>query len=197
MVSRHTSTRPGGFIDIPFGTSDLRCYNLARLHCIHPTPSFASAVQLLERGSGLTSQAKSSLFELSISLEEEIISVDRFDVDTLAQQVDKLTLASKRALFAERIPKPVFFDTAFNYIDLPMDELLVLAGKQEAKPKVTEAPVQAVANVAEKVIPGAGQAVKSAANAVKSRTTRETTPAVEEPVEEKPKGWLGGWFGRK
>jgi hypothetical protein len=59
--------------------------------------------------------------------------------------------------------------------------------------------VQAVVNVAEKIIPAAGDAVKTAASAVKGRTTREATPAVEDESAEggQKKGWLGGWFGRK
>jgi signal recognition particle subunit SRP68 len=177
-----------------------RCYYLARLHCIHPTPSYASAVQLLERASRLISTAKSSLFELGIPLEENITELSRQDVTELAKRIDALSLASKRALFAERVPKPVFFDTAFNYIDIPMDDLLVLAGKQEAKPKAAAAPVvQKVAQVADKIVPGTSETVKGAVNAAK-RATREATPAVDESgggEEGKPKGWLGGWFGRK
>ena len=90
----------------------------------------------------------------------------------------------------------MFFDTAFNYIDMPMDDLLVLAGKQPAS-AASAAPLQKVTQAAAQVVPAAEEAVKSAVNAVKSRATRETTPAVEEQSEgEKPKGWLGGWFGR-
>lgn len=178
-----------------------RCYHLARLHCIHPAPSYASAVQLLDRAARLVTQSKSSLFELGIPLEEEIITLKEADVSELASRIDALSLASKRALFGDCIPKPVFFDTAFNYIDIPMDDLLVLAGKEEAKPAAAPAVpvVQKVAQVAEKVAPKAAETVKSAVGAVK-RTTREATPAVGDDEEEdgaKPKGWLGGWFGRK
>jgi signal recognition particle subunit SRP68 len=170
---------------------------LARLQCIHPSPSYASAVQLLERSSRLISSSRSSLFELGIPLEEEIVVLKAEQVDLLAKQIDALNLSAKRALFAERIPKPVFFDTAFNYIDMPMDELLVLAGKRSATAAAPVAPLQKVAEVAAQAVPAAEEAVKSAVNAVKSRATRETTPAVEEQSEGgKPKKWLGGWFGR-
>ena len=173
-----------------------RCYHLARLHCIHPSPSYASAVQLLERSSRLVSQSRSSLFELGITLQEEIIPLNAEQVVTLSKQIDALNSAAKRALFSERVPKPVLFDTAFNYIDMPMDDLLVLAGKQPAS-AASAAPLQKVTQAAAQVVPAAEEVVKSAVNAVKSRATRETTPAVEEQSEgEKPKGWLGGWFGR-
>jgi hypothetical protein len=72
-----------------------------------------------------------------------------------------------------------------------MDELLVKAGREPAK---VETP--ALASVAESVV----QSVEKAAEEVKKTVvgrerTRESTPAVESQ-EEKPKGWLGGWFGR-
>lgn len=157
-------------------------------------------MQLLERSSRLVAQARSSLFELGIELQEEIITLSPSDLDSLNTRVLALSSAAKRSLFSERVPKPVFFDTAFNYIDLPMDELEVLAGKKKAAP-VTAAAADAVEKVAqtvEKVVPAAASgAVKSAVNTVKSRQTREATPAAEEEqTDGKPKGWLGGWFGR-
>lgn len=153
-------------------------------------------MQLLERSSRLISQSRSSLFELGIPLEEEIIPLTAEQVETLSKQIAALNNSAKRALFAERIPKPIFFDTAFNYIDMPMDDLLVLAGKQPA-PAASAAPLQKITQTAAATVPAAEQAVNSAVNAVKSRATRETTPAVEEqPEGGKPKGWLGGWFGR-
>lgn len=145
----------------------------------------------------MVTQSKTSLFELGIPLEEEIITLKASDVADLGSRVAALSSAAKRALFAERIPKPVFFDTAFNYIDVPMDELLVLAGKEKAKPEPAAPIVEMAAQVVEKVAPAATQTVKSAVNTVK-RATREATPAVDSDTEtEKPKGWLGGWFGRK
>ena len=164
-----------------------RCYHLARLHCIHPTPSFASAIQLLSRASLFSRQVTASLFDTDTPVQEEIIPLPRSDVDGLTSRIESLHFAARRALFAERMPKPVFFDTAFNYIDMPLDELLVLAGKKSAEPTVTE-------KMAEVMMP----AVKSV---VGKDWTREATPSGEESGEaggkgEKPKGWLGGWFGR-
>jgi signal recognition particle subunit SRP68 len=140
----------------------------------------------------LIAQARTSLFDPSFPLQEEIISLPESTVADLESQIKALDLAAKRALFAERVAKPVFFDNAFNYIDLPMDELLVKAGREPAK---AETPV--VASVAESVV----QKVEKAAEEVKKTVvgrerTRESTPAAEAQQEEKPKGWLGGWFGR-
>ena len=166
-----------------------RCFHLARLHCIHPTPSYASAVQLLSRAFLSTLQARSSLFEPDIPLQETIVEVTPTSMDELSSNIDKLDLAAKRALFAERVAKPVFFDTAFNYIDMPLDELLVLAGKQEAAP--------ATAVVTEKVKEAAVPVVESVKKVVGRERSREATPAGDEPkAGEKPKGWLGGWFAR-
>jgi signal recognition particle subunit SRP68 len=165
-----------------------RCFNLARIHCIHPSPSYSSAVQLLSRAIDLVQQAQTSLFDSHAELQETIVPLSPSSVQDLSTNIKTLDLAAKRALFAERVTKPVFFDTAFNYIDLPMDELLVLAGKE--KPKQEEGSIEkaetVVAEVAKRAVGG-------------REKTRETTPAVEmEKGEEgKPKGWLGGWFGRK
>ncbi|KAK4688255.1 signal recognition particle subunit SRP68, partial [Tremellales sp. Uapishka_1] len=162
-----------------------RCYHLARLHCIHPQPSFSSAIQLLSRSSLLVRQAHASLYEdVDTPIQEEVIPLSETQLKDIGDRIEKLELAAKRALFAERVEKPVFFDTAFNYIDLPMDELLVLAGKKEK----STAPASVV-EVVKKTLIG-------------RERTRETTPAPldekkdEETQEGKPKGWLGGWFGR-
>lgn len=120
------------------------------------------------------------------------------DVDALEAKTSALDLAAKRALFAQTTPKPVFLDTAFNYIDMPMDELLVLAGKKEKQPITASILPQAVQATAEK----AEQVVQDVKKSVVGREkTREATPAPDAGDEEegkgKPKGWLGGWFGRK
>lgn len=76
---------------------------------------------------------------------------------------------------------------AFNYIDLPIDELQRLAGNGE---KVQVATVKTQEKEVE---------IKPVENMKKSRDSRETTPAVDsqEEKQEGKKGWLGGWFGRK
>lgn len=168
----------------------IRCYHLARLHCVHPTPSYASAVQLLERSSRNVSSARDALS--TGGLKEEIVPLTTDQVDELGAKVDALALAAKRALFAHTVTKPVFYDSAFNYIDLPMEDLLDLAGKGLPKvdaPKPIAAPVPVPA--------------KAAAKAVPAREKREATPQPTPAEEEEApaaggakKGWLGGWFGR-
>lgn len=177
--------------------SATRCYHLARLHCVHPAPSYASAVQLLERSARNVKTARNALKEGDLL--EEIVPLKAEEVDTLGEKVDALALAAKRALFAHTVTKPVFYDSAFNYVDLPMEDLLDLAGKglpkvaspkqvkQEAKPQIA-APVAVPAKVAK------------ATPALREKT-REATPQPAEEEEEASqqqgkKGWLGGWFGR-
>ena len=129
-----------------------------------------------------------SLFESEIVIQEIVITVHRTTIDELSSRIRALDLTAKRALFAERIPKPVFFDTAFNYIDMPMDELLVLAGKRTAM----------VTPVSEKIAEAVAPAVK---RVMGREITKETMPGIDEKEGggengEKPKAWLGGWFGR-
>lgn len=143
-------------------------------------------------------QAELNLVNPPFDLEEQIIELPSGATKDLGSRVETLALAAKRALFAERVSKPVFYDTAFNYIDLPMDDLLVLAGKQEKVERKPEPVAAAVAAAATVVKDKAVEQVKKAAAVAapgQNRTTRETTPAVTD-AEGKPKGWLGGWFGR-
>lgn len=174
-------------------TDEYRCYHLARLHCLHPTPTYSSAVQLLERCHQLISTSKTALLDPSFPLQEEIIKLPESSLTDLEARIKSLDLAAKQALFAERMPKPVFFDNAFNYIDLPMDELMIKAGRQPAE---TAPKVQAAETVAATVVHQVEKAAGEVKNVVVGRErTREATPATEAQGE-KPKGWLGGWFGR-
>lgn len=163
-----------------------RCYHLARSHCIHPTPSYASAVQLLERADKFTQQASDAQ---EGEVEEEVVHLTKEQVDDLAKKVSALEHAAKRALFAQTVSKPIFYDGAFNYIDLPMDELLVKAGRSDPKP------AEPVKIQQPKAVP----AKTKAAPAVREKT-REATPQPdpqdEQDQEQGKKGWLGGWFGR-
>lgn len=168
-----------------------KCFQLARLHCVHPTPSYASATQLLSTSTNLVGQAKDSLFASDVALQEEVVKLSQADVDGLGERVAALELAAKRALFSQTVTKPVFFDTAFNYVDLPMEDLLDHAGKGLTKP----APVATPKIVAPKPVAAAAKP------AVGREKTREATPVpdTEEPAASaaQQKGWLGGWFGRK
>ncbi|WVQ92836.1 hypothetical protein IAS59_006653 [Cryptococcus gattii] len=162
----------------------IRCYNLARLHCIHPDPSYSSAVQLLSNASLSLRQAQDFL---SSPIDEPIISVPSEDLSSLFKDIGALEKASKRGLFSQSVEKPVFFDMAFNYIDLPIDELQRLAGNGE------KAEMGTVKKQEKEV------EIKPVENVKKTRESRETTPAVnnQEEEQEGKKSWLGGWFGRK
>lgn len=172
-----------------------KCFQLARLHSVHPTPSFASTTELLERASRLVEQARDTLVGgMEVDLQEEIVRVPVADIDALVAKVSALELAAKRALFAQTVTKPVFFDTAFNYIDLPMEDLLDKAGLN------TPAAVQVPSVAAPKPVPAAS--VAAAKKAPGLERTREATPTPASPGAETDasaagkKGWLGGWFGR-
>jgi signal recognition particle subunit SRP68 len=170
--------------------SATRCYNLARLHCVHPTPSYASAVQLLERAARNVASARDALKEGGLA--EEIVPLTKEQVDALGESVDALALAAKRALFAHTVTKPVFYDSAFNYVDLPMEELLDKAGK--GLPKMEAAPVPIAAPVPAKA------AKATLSSPVREKREATPQPALKEEEEEAPAGkkggWLGGWFGR-
>ncbi|OCF43801.1 signal recognition particle subunit SRP68 [Kwoniella heveanensis CBS 569] len=194
-----------------------KCLTLARLHCIHPTPSYGSAVSLLSRASPSVDQARALLGSPSSPLEEVIVEISPVQIETLEADIQKLDTAAKKGLFAAHIEKPVFFDMAFNYIDIPFDELEVLAGKQKA-PTTTQVISEQVGKVAQSALGGVDRVKKL------GRETREATPAPEAAVrpahtqsqktqdaedeevgeeeeDEKEttsqkKGWLGGWFGR-
>jgi signal recognition particle subunit SRP68 len=128
-------------------------------------------------------------------LQEEIIPLPESTISDLESRIKALDLAAKRALFAERVTKPVFFDNAFNYIDLPMDELMVKAGRKPAEAEKPSAAAQVAETVVQKVEEAAAEVKKTVVGG--RERTRESTPAASEQTqEEKPKGWLGGWFGR-
>lgn len=115
------------------------------------------------------------------------MSVPSEDLSSLLKDINTLEKASKRGLFSQSVEKPVFFDMAFNYIDLPIDDLQRLAGNGE------KAEMGTVKKQEKEV------EIKPVENVKKTRESRETTPAVnnQEEEQEGKKSWLGGWFGRK
>ncbi|WWC66940.1 uncharacterized protein I206_100847 [Kwoniella pini CBS 10737] len=197
----------------------LKCFTLARLHCLHPTPSYSSAVALLQKATPSIHQAKSSLIDPITPIEEEILPISSEQIDNLEEDIKVLDIGAKKGLFSQNIEKPVFFDMAFNYIDIPFDELEILSGKKEKTTSTgtTTTVVENLTSVGNKAVEG----IKKL-----GRETRETTPAVEirppasttrntkqpakeddddeeedteesqERGQEGKKGWLGGWFGR-
>ena len=123
IIQEKDSVRPGAEgLEAYFHA--LKLYHLARIHCL--TETYSSAVQLLARASTLAHQAQSYLTDFG-PLEEQVVTPN---VDSLFEQISTLDTAAKRALFHQRVPKPTFFDTAFNYIDMPMET-------QEKQPEVS------------------------------------------------------------
>ncbi|EKD02253.1 hypothetical protein A1Q2_03400 [Trichosporon asahii var. asahii CBS 8904] len=166
-----------------------KAYTLARLQCLFPNPGYAAAVELLQSAQQSADTAARVLKEGGLA--EEVVQLSPEQAAKLQQDVKALSLAAKRALFAQTVTKPVFFDSAFNYIDLPMEDLLELAGS--APPKVQQSQPAKPAPVPK----------------APARETRQATPSIEQQVqhqeeeeeeeEQQPqqkKGWLGGWFGR-
>lgn len=176
-----------------------RCFHLARLHCLHPTPSFASATELLARSSDLLRRTRELLFGMDVDLQEEVVTITEAECKALEERVATLELAAKRALFGQTVAKPVFFDTAFNYVDLPMEELLKNA--ERGIPK-TGAATNAKASTTPSLATPKPLSVAAAKTPVGHERRREATPtpaaeaSVESPDTGKPKKWLGGWFGR-
>ncbi|WWC85681.1 uncharacterized protein L201_000547 [Kwoniella dendrophila CBS 6074] len=192
----------------------LRCFYLARLHCLHPEPSYSSSVALIQKADISVNQSRSLLINPPNELEEVIVPITKEQIENLENDLRVLDISAKKGLYSQNIEKPVFFDMAFNYIDIPFDQLEVLSGKKQPSSTNTnsEAVVENLTIVKDKALEG----IKKL-----GRETRETTPAVEfrpsqkgkpEPQEEEEeedddevegqtpqegkKGWLGGWFGR-
>ncbi|WRT63535.1 uncharacterized protein IL334_000440 [Kwoniella shivajii] len=189
----------------------LRCYYLARLHCLHPNSSYPSSVALLEKAKTSIDNSVHDLTNPIIPLEEEIISISKETIETLKEDIEILDVASKKGLFSQNIEKPVFFDMAFNYIDIPFDELEVLSGKKE-KSTLTSNSTSTSTQTGAQVIESANTVKDKAVEGIKklTRETRETTPFVERhsndddedtssanQAQGQKKGWLGGWFGKK
>jgi signal recognition particle subunit SRP68 len=187
-----------------------------------PTPSYPSAIQLTNQASTYIGQSRASLFpsgpeSAEDPIQEPVRSVKISDLDSLQADLGNLENAAKRAWFGQVVNKPLFYDTAFNYVDLPLEELERIAGRGSA----TQTPVNAIplASVAEKVsqpVIAAAQSVTEKLPAVvadalpasvkasRESRGREATPALEEEPaaaeKEQPKssGWFGGlWGGKK
>ncbi|ODN80460.1 hypothetical protein L202_02700 [Cryptococcus amylolentus CBS 6039] len=168
----------------------LRCYNLARLHCIHPTPSYASAVQLLATASVSLRQATDFL---SMPVDEPVLSISSDALSTLTKHATVLEKAAKKGLFNESVQRPVFFDLAFNYVDLPLESIQAHAGNHNHSGATKDTLIKQKEATLQKT------ETQNLVNAKKGRDTRETTPAVElqDDQQQGKRGWLGGWFGRK
>ena len=194
-----------------------RCLRLAQMHAILlPTPSYSSAIQLTNQATNYLNRSRASLFPSGITaiedaVQEPVREVTSTDLEHLQQDLRDLENAAKRAWFGQVIKKPLFYDTAFNYVDLPMDALERLAGRGSRDSAAQATGSSVLEKVAEPVV-AAAQAVTEKlgvpANAVPARIIRESrqreaTPGpademVEEKEQPKSSGWFGGlWAGKK
>lgn len=181
-----------------------------------PTPSYSSAIQLTNQASTYLDRSRASLFPSGISSDEDSVQeavreVTLTDLEHLQQDLRDLESAAKRAWFGQVVKKPLFYDTAFNYVDLPMDALERLAGRGSRDSAAEAVGSSVLEKVAEPVV-AVAQAVTEKlglpADAVPARIARESrqreaTPGpadetVEEKEQPKSSGWFGGlWGGKK
>lgn len=144
-------------------------------------------------------------------MQEAVREVTLTDLEHLQQDLRDLESAAKRAWFGQVVKKPLFYDTAFNYVDLPMDALERLAGRGSRDSAAEAVGSSVLEKVAEPVV-AVAQAVTEKlglpADAVPARIARESrqreaTPGpadetVEEKEQPKSSGWFGGlWGGKK
>lgn len=88
--------------------------------------------------------------------------------------------------------KPVFFDVAFNYVELPMDRLLQRAGKAPAPSAVVAATGSSRPGTAAEE-----KEKRSAKLEMEEAKEKEEVKAVETRASSGFSGILGGWWGRK
>lgn len=184
-----------------------------------PTPSYPSAIQLTNQASTYIGQSRASLFPSGAESEEDPIRepvrpVKMSDLDGLQTDLENLENAAKRAWFGQVVNKPLFYDTAFNYVDLPLEELERIASRGPASPpsvpvasvteKVTQPVIAAAQTFTEKLPAAVVNALPASVKVSRESRGREATPAVEEEPaaaeKEQPKstGWFGGlWGGKK
>lgn len=100
--------------------------------------------------------------------------------------------------------KPMFYDVAFNYVELPMDKLIARskAGKaQAAAPLKAQAPAAASKAMAPQVSAGATATEGGRKEKRSTKVEAERPPSPEVKIVQSGGlglgGILGGWWGRK
>lgn len=143
--------------------------------------------------------------------EEKYYSLTPTDVSNAEVELSKEEVKMKTDWYAfnggKAIPspdsgkkKPMFYDVAFNYVELPMDKLL--ARSSNAKP-AAPAPAPVAKATTSQAKPMALQ-TSTGATAKEKRATKveEAPPPVPEPKIVQSGGYglggiLGGWWGKK
>lgn len=184
-----------------------------------PAPSYPSAIQLTNQAGIYLVQSRSSLYPAGTDAEEDPIleaikPVHASDLDAVQTAQSDLENAAKRAWFGQVVTKPIFYDTAFDYVDLPVEALERVAGRRveqsnaaSSTPSIVQQVTQPIATAAQAVsdtlsLPASGL---PAIQKVRESRQREATPspveeeeADEEKAQPKSTGWFGGlWGGKK
>lgn len=184
-----------------------------------PAPSYPSAIQLTNQAGIYLVQSRTSLYPGGTDVEEDpvleaIRPVQASDLDSVQTAQSDLENAAKRAWFGQVVMKPLFYDTAFNYVDFPVEALERIGGRNvqqdtgtEAAPSIVQQVAQPIAAAAQAVTETLGSPASSlsAMKSARESRQREATPGPaeeEEATEEKPQpksaGWFGGlWGGKK
>ncbi|EAU93341.1 hypothetical protein CC1G_08654 [Coprinopsis cinerea okayama7 len=190
-------------------TKAKRCIYLAR--CYTPIKKYAEALALLQHGSLHLRETNSSLSLLDGTADalSTFFPISSESVKELEDTLAGDNTRYKREWFTynggsitadpKDYKKPLFFDIALNYVELPMDRLLERAGK--APPPAPAQPTIA----APVAVPAGKQPPKEAAPVAEKKTpaqkakVEETRPATPQPQTQTRGGLsslLGGWWGR-
>lgn len=187
-------------------TKARRCIYLAR--CYAPQKKYAEALSLLRSGSihlrETTSTLSLSDTDALNTANPGFMPIDASTVKDLEAMLASDSTKYKREWFAynggsvskdpKEHKKPLFFDIALNYVELPMDRLLERAGKAPQP-----APVPAATAAQPKQQPKADPVSEKKAPAKEKAKLEESRPSTPQPQAQSRGGLsslLGGWWGK-
>jgi len=177
-----------------------RCYWLGLLHTLMPAPHYPSIIRITEQARSYLVQARIALQSDQVTLIPDFLAHEQLDVEGLSEKVATLEKSAKLAWMPSCVPKKTIYDIAFNYIDLPMHELEVAAGKAKPKAKRETMPVQVAKAALSTILPASGasrptgeqdEGLENASDAA-----GEEKP-MEQPEASKKSGWFGGLWGAR
>ncbi|KAH6917676.1 hypothetical protein BKA70DRAFT_1382472 [Coprinopsis sp. MPI-PUGE-AT-0042] len=189
-------------------TKARRCIYLAR--CYAPQKKFAEALSLLRNGSihlrETTSTLSLSDTDALNTTNPNFMPIDSNTVKDLEEMLAADGSRHKREWFAhnggsvskdpKEYKKPLFFDIALNYVELPMDRLLERAGKAPPPAPVPAAPaVQPKQQPKQQPKAEPVQEKKAPAKA-KAEESRPSTPQPQAQSRGGLSSLLGGWWGK-
>lgn len=175
------------------------------MYALLPTPTFPAAVQLVTRAQEYVQEARDALAG-GISDEDAILNVTTANLDGLAARITRFEGPLKRGLFPQVAKRPVFYDNAFAYVDLPMSDLERKAGRAVSEPEQSPIAAAVASKLPEAAKAPAAAAVAAVTQAVSGTAQQaeevmeqsESEPEAEEEAPSKKSGWLSGlWGGRK